>query len=143
SLLIDRFLELINKEGSGEPGYKHKKLSASAKNLLLQHTWPGNIRELQNTLTRAAVWSVDEELDDVAIREALLPIPVSDMGGEFILNKPLEEGIQLPAIMNSVAVHYLGRGLAASHGNKTKAAKILGLPSYQTLSNWLKKYGLE
>jgi DNA-binding protein Fis len=28
-------------------------------------------------------------------------------------------------------------------GNKTKAAKLLGLPNYQTLDNWLKKYGVE
>jgi DNA-binding NtrC family response regulator len=143
SLLIDRFLEKINRESSNEPGYKQKKISASARNLLLVHSWPGNVRELQNTLTRAAVWSVDEELGEEDIREALLPVAASGKGIETILNQPLGQGIDLPQIMQTVAVHYLERGLAKSHQNKTKAAKLLGLPSYQTLTNWLKKYGLE
>lgn len=30
--------------------------------------------------------------------------------------------------------------MADAHGNKTKAAELVGLPSYQTLSNWLEKY---
>lgn len=140
---IDEFLEQINKESGSEPGYMRKKISASAKNLMLQHAWPGNVRELQNTLTRAAVWSVDEELDEEDVREALLPVPVAGNGKEDILNQPLGEGINLLEIMKTVAVHYLERGLSKKHGNKTKAAKILGLPSYQTLTNWLKKYGLE
>jgi len=143
SLLINQFLEQINRESSNEPGYKQKKISVPARNLLLLHFWPGNVRELQNTLTRAAVWSVDEELGEDDIREALLPVPVSGRGGETILNQPLGQGIDLPEIMKTVAVHYLERGLSESNENKTKAAKILGLPSYQTLTNWLKKYGLE
>lgn len=143
SLLIDRFLEQINQESGNEPGYKQKKISPSARNLLLLHSWPGNVRELQNTLTRAAVWSLDEELGEDDIREALLPIPNSGKGQDGILNQPLGQGIDLPEIMKTVAVHYLERGLSESHENKTKASKILGLPSYQTLTNWLKKYGLE
>ena len=143
SLLIDSFLNQINKESENEPSYIYKKISASAKNLLLKHSWPGNVRELRNTLTRAAVWSVEEELGEEDIREALLPVITRDKVGDYILNHPLEEGINLPKIMKMVAVHYLERGLKTSHGNKTRAAKILGLPSYQTLTNWLKKYDLE
>ncbi|QQG66912.1 sigma-54 interaction domain-containing protein [Desulfobulbus oligotrophicus] len=145
SLLIDRFLERINRESESEPGYKHKKISASARNLLLRHPWPGNIRELQNTLTRAAVWSMDEELVEQDIREALLPVPAKGRmtGEETILNRPFTLGFSLPEVMKTVAVHYLERGLAEHDGNKTIAAKTLGLPSYQTLTNWLKKYGLE
>jgi DNA-binding protein Fis len=32
------------------------------------------------------------------------------------------------------------RAMEAAHGNKTKAAKLLGMTNYQTLSNWLEKY---
>ena len=61
SLLIDHFGDKINRESSNsEPGYEHKKISASARNILIQHSWPGNVRELQNTLTRAAVWALNE-----------------------------------------------------------------------------------
>jgi DNA-binding NtrC family response regulator len=143
SLLIDRFLEQINRESGNEPSYKKKKISASARNLLLLHSWPGNVRELQNTLTRAAVWSLDEELVEEDIREALLPVPAAGKGQEVIINQPLGQGINLPEIMKTVAVHYLERALEKNNGNKTKTAKTLGLPSYQTLTNWLKKYGLE
>jgi transcriptional regulator with PAS, ATPase and Fis domain len=142
SLLIDQFLDRINRESLNEPGYKQKKISVSARNLLLLHTWPGNVRELQNTLTRAAVWSFDEAIDEKDIREALLPVPASDREKDMVLNQPLGEGFNLPDIMKTVAVHYLERGLAEAHGNKTKASEILGLPSYQTLTNWMKKYGI-
>ena len=84
-----------------------------------------------------------KELGENDIREALLPIPAAGKRTEMILNRPLGQGIDLPEIMKTVAVHYLKRGLSDSHENKTKAAKILGLPSYQTLTNWLRKYGLE
>lgn len=141
--MIDQFLSRINQEGVNEPGYRHKKISASAKNIMLQHAWPGNVRELQNTLTRAAVWSLDEVLDDEDIREALLQVPERGHGVENILNRSIEQGLDLPQVIKTVAVHYLERGLSECHGNKTQAAKKLGLTSYQTLSNWLKKYGLE
>ena len=58
-------------------------------------------------------------------------------------NQPVIEGVDLPEIMKTVAVHYLEKGLSETRGNKTETAKMLGLPSYQTLTNWLKKYGLE
>jgi transcriptional regulator with PAS, ATPase and Fis domain len=142
-LLIDSLLDRINEQSKNEPGHKHKKISVNAKNILLQHSWPGNVRELQNTLTRAAIWSAGDVLDEVDIQEALLPIPAAGRGKETILNQPVSQGINLPEIMKTVAVHYLEKGLSETHGNKTKTSEILGLPSYQTLTNWLKKYGLE
>jgi|LULM01.1.fsa_nt_gb DNA-binding NtrC family response regulator len=33
--------------------------------------------------------------------------------------------------------------LSLCKGNKTAAAELLGLPSYQTLANWMQKYGIE
>ncbi len=143
SLLVERFMDKINQESTNEPGYKSKIVSAPARNLLLRHSWPGNVRELQNTLTRAAVWSLDEELSEQDIAEALLPIPAAGVDKEHILNQQLGEGFNLIEIMKRVAVHYLERGLLEAHGNKTKAAEILGMPSYQTLTNWLKKYDIE
>ena len=56
SLLIDALLKQVN-DASASIGIGNKKISVAAKNLLLQHAWPGNIRELLNTLQRAAVWS--------------------------------------------------------------------------------------
>ena len=61
-LLIDHLIEQINEESKEQPGYRRKKISAGAKNLILNHPWPGNIRELQNTLRRAMVWTDGEIL---------------------------------------------------------------------------------
>lgn len=143
NLLIDNFLNLINQQGRNESNYKQKNISVSARNILLSHSWPGNVRELQNTLARAAVWSLDEKLGEEDIREALLLVPAASKAREKILNQSLDQGIDLPEIMRTVAVHYLERALEKNNGNKTNTAKTLGLPSYQTLTNWLKRYGIE
>ena len=45
--------------------------------------------------------------------------------------------------MEKVASHYLSRALEETNNNKTRAAELLGLGTYQTLSNWIEKYGLE
>jgi len=113
------------------------------RNVLLQHRWPGNIRELKNTITRAALLSSDGEVGEEEMRAALLPAPHAAKSPETILDQPFGPGFDLQKIINTVAVHYLERGMAENHNNKTNAAKTLGLPSYQTLTNWLKRYGLE
>jgi len=141
SLLIDSLLEQINIETGDDPGFKHKNISSAAKNIMLQHPWPGNVRELQNTLRRAAIWSSGATIGVEDIREALLPIGHS--GNDELLGKPLGDGINLPELMEKLAKHYLKKALDNVNGNKTKAAELLGLPSYQTFTNWMKKYGLE
>jgi len=141
SILIDHLLRKINTESSEEPGFEHKKLSVSAKNFLISQVWPGNVRELQNTLVRAAIWSEGSIIRDEDVREALLPVIASKE--KRILEKPLGDGLDLPEIISTVAKHYLGRAMDEAHGNKTIAAKLVGLPSYQTFTNWVKKYGLE
>ena len=139
-LLIDHALALINRESEGQPGYKHKQLSAGAKNLLLNHHWPGNIRELQNTLRRAMVWSDGEILTQADIEEAILP----GFGnrGEGILNRPLGAGFSLRDLIDEVAKHYLSRALKESN-TKKEAAELVGLPSPQTFTNWAKKHGVK
>ncbi len=140
-LLIDSLLDQVNLESATEPGYKHKTISVAARNLLLSHPWPGNVRELLNTLRRAAIWAKDEVIDGDDIRDALLPVAFEC--GSDILDKPLGNGLDLQQIIADVARHYLIRALKEAHGNKTKAAELLGLSSYQTLTNWLNKYAVK
>ena len=140
-LLIDKLLEVVNEEASNElKTANKKKISASARNVLLNHSWPGNIRELLNTLTRAVVWTPTELISENDIHDALLPVPVQNEDKGIIYKRPIDKGVDLPRIMADVASHYLEEGLAAAQGNKTKAAEMLSLSSYQTLNNWLKKY---
>jgi DNA-binding NtrC family response regulator len=134
-------LSAINTEASSQPGYKHKKLDVSARNLLLQHSWPGNVRELHNTLLRASIWAVGERISLRDITESLaVTVPPKT---DSILGRPLVPSVELPELIADVARHYLRRAMEMAHGNKTEAARLLGLGSYQTLSNWLQKYGVE
>jgi len=137
-LLLERLLGQVNQEAAREPGYKEKTLSAGARNLLLAHSWPGNVRELLNTLRRAAVWSEGATITSEDARDALLPAAPSRL--TEILGRPLGDGLNLQELLKEVARHYLMRAMDESGGNKTKAADLVGLPSYQTLTNWLAKY---
>ncbi len=137
-LLLDRLMDQVNVEAGSEPGYQNKKLSAGARNLLSAHSWPGNVRELLNTLRRAAIWSDGPVISSEDVREALLP--VHRQASPDILGRPLGGGLNLPNLLKEVAQSYLRRAMDEAHGNKTNAAKLVGLASYQTLSNWLSKY---
>jgi DNA-binding NtrC family response regulator len=138
TMLIDSLLTGINIDASSQPGYKHKKLDVSARNILLRHGWPGNVRELHNTLLRASIWASGDQInsEDIAESLAVTVAPAS----ETVLGRPLNDPISLPDLLNTVSRHYLLRAMAETHGNKTEAARLLGLGSYQTLTNWLQKY---
>ena len=139
-LLIDHLLGVVNREGREQPGYVEQQLSVGARKVLLEHPWPGNVRELQNTLTRAAIWTPDATLRAEEIRDALFPATGRPDGA--VLGKPLSGGVDLPGLITTVARHYLERALDEVHGNKTRAAQLVGLPSYQTFTNWMKRYGV-
>ena len=72
------------------------------------------------------------------VLEAMLPMV--EYQEKSILNRSLEQGLDLPGIMGEVAGHYIQRALEKTGGNRTKAAKLLGLKNYQTLNNWMEKY---
>jgi len=139
--LIDHLLDRMNQEKDNDLNAKHKKISVEAKNFMLQYSWPGNVRELQNTLLRAAIWSPEEFIGIEDTRDAIIPLNYGD--SDSMLGRPVENGIDLQALIDHLCRHYLERAMIAANGNKTKASELLGLPSYQTLSNWLKKYNIE
>ncbi len=140
NLLIDRLLEQVNRESEEDPGYQHKDLSPGARNLMLGYHWPGNVRELLNTLHRAALWSEGTTIAEEDLREALLLFPVSENAD--VPARPLTAGFNLSDLLAEVARHYLERALDEAQGNRTRAAELLGLKSYQTLKNWMEKYGI-
>lgn len=142
-VLVEYILGRINANCEDRPGWTHKKLSAGAKNLLAQHAWPGNVRELFNTLSRAAIWTVGERIGTEDIRQALFPVRKDLTGTDAILNRSLGNDLRLPELLAEVARHYLKRAYEEAGGNKSAACKLVGLPNYQTLTNWMKKYGAE
>jgi transcriptional regulator with GAF, ATPase, and Fis domain len=51
--------------------------------------------------------------------------------------------INLRAKLNEIARRHIIDALILAEGNKTRAAELLGFSSYQTLSNWMKRLGIE
>jgi transcriptional regulator with PAS, ATPase and Fis domain len=136
-LLIDKLLAQVNSELTTA-----LTLSPGARALLLAHSWPGNVRELLNTLHRVAAWCEEPTISTDEMREAILPARMlKTESGDYAA--PLAEGFSLSGVLGDIAKKYLEKAMKQAGGNKTKAAKLLGLPNYQTLDNWLRKYGVE
>jgi transcriptional regulator with PAS, ATPase and Fis domain len=140
-LLVDKLFAQVNEEAAKEPSFRRKTLSAGARNVLLGHAWPGNVRELLNTLRRMVIWADDTSISADDAREAVLPSRVGK--GDGTLGRALGDGFSLQTLLDEVARHYLARAMKESNGNKTKAAALVGLPSYQTLTNWLERYEVD
>lgn len=135
-LLSDSILKLIK---SKEPSFNNKYFSVSAKNIILNHSWPGNVRELQSTIMRAALWSVKDEIIDNDISNAILKIPNKIVENNIIdMNQPVDINNEISILVSN----YIKASLAKTGHNKTKAAELLGLKNYQTLNNWMEKYGI-
>jgi len=143
ALLLHRLLDQVNRESAGEPGFEPKKCSVTARKLLLDHPWPGNVREMLNTLRRAAVWTPGPIIDVDDARDALLPSPTPEKADDVILAQDVRQGIDLNGIIDQVARHYLEQALQVTGGNKARAAKLLGFGNATTLTNWLKRHGVE
>ncbi|MDM4018188.1 sigma-54 interaction domain-containing protein [Roseiconus lacunae] len=143
NLLVDHFLDRLNADRERNVEWEHKKLSAGARNLLNQHPWPGNIRELSNTLCRAAIWSPGPTIGKEQMRNALFPVKRDIPGYDAVLNRNLGNDLDLSELLAEVARHYLTRAYEEAEGNKSAACQLVGLPNYQTFTNWMKKYGVK
>ncbi|MBA3890664.1 MAG: sigma 54-interacting transcriptional regulator, partial [Gemmatimonadaceae bacterium] len=105
-------------------------LEDAALERLLKYAWPGNIRELRNVLERAMILA----RGDALVREQYLPAEVRDatgVGVEHHVARTLEE----------VERAQIDRTLRAHAGNRTRAAKELGI-SRATLIKKIKEFGL-
>lgn len=140
-LLLDGLLEQVNEELAGGLNYKKKKFSVNAKNLMLHHPWPGNAREMKNTLLRICVWCQGATIQAEDVERALLPGTSKDK--DDILSRQLGGAFKLQEILDLVSTQYIRKALEQAGGNKSKAAKLLGLANYQTLSNWMERLGVE
>ncbi len=99
-------------------------LSEAAKSSLLSAPWPGNIRQLRNVLERAAILCEGRLL-------ATLDLPAASTSTT----------VEAPLAMEDVEKDAITRALAASQGNRRRAAQALGI-GLRTLYEKLKRYGL-
>ena len=104
--------------------------------LLVEYQWPGNIRELENTIERVVILSKGDVIgpDDLPaeVRAGLL-ITAGDRG-EFCLP---EQGCDI----EEVELDLVKQALNRSGGNVAKAAKLLGLTT-KTLEARMTRFGL-
>jgi transcriptional regulator with PAS, ATPase and Fis domain len=113
---------------SASVGKKLKGLSPEAAEALRAYPWPGNVRELKNVLGRAAALSDGSRIE---VRDLFLSQGKKTDTLEGLSGKTLEE-------IEKAAIHAT---LKSVSGNKTEAAKVLGI-AYSTLYEKMKKYGM-
>jgi len=109
--------------------------SPESIDLLQGHLWPGNIRELRNVITKAALLALDEEigLGDLAQHMVRKPFIKDSSAAVQTLEAPNLDGIERRTIM---------KVLEQTHGHQQRAAELLGI-SRRTLSRKLKIYEME
>jgi DNA-binding NtrC family response regulator len=133
-LLAQYFLEVYSAENN-RPGLT---LSEDTKRLLLAQGWPGNVRELQNTMERAVLLSSGGVITPEALlfEDTLVPPAVAasaaGAGGSA-------DALGLPPTLKEAERLMIDRALDHTDGNRTHAAKILGI-SVRTLRNKLNEY---
>jgi transcriptional regulator with PAS, ATPase and Fis domain len=99
-----------------------------------QYSWPGNVRELRNFLERMLILFNGNQIDITNLPAEMLPQPGSTKADMFRLPSG---GLSL----ESLEVDLMTQALDASHGNKSGAARLLGL-TRDTFLYRLKKYAL-
>lgn len=107
------------------------KISERAMNRILQHDWPGNVRELENVLTRAVVLSKSDVIEAEVIPEPVV-MKKHAHGGTVAMNADWRRTLE------EVEREHMLRVLKAVNGNRTEAARVLGI-SKQTLYTRLPK----
>ncbi|MCK5706208.1 MAG: sigma-54-dependent Fis family transcriptional regulator [Candidatus Aureabacteria bacterium] len=125
-ILIEHFLKKYNKEH----GNKMKFLTGETINILKEYDWPGNIRELENTIESIVILSKNEKITKKDIPENIIKNTEghSSLSSGDMNVKNQEKELILKA-------------LKETGNNKTKAAEILGI-SRKTIHRKIKEYHL-
>ncbi len=115
-----------------------KKITPEAMKLLIDYSWKGNVRELENVIERVALLTEKDE-----ITPANLPPEIVTVGGSRMqpLDELTDDGVDLEQIIIDIEKNYLLKALEKTDGIKTDAAKLLGL-SFRSFRHRLQKYGI-
>ncbi len=119
--LVEAILDNLRNKGINVPD-----LRSNAIEVLIQHSWPGNIRELENVLERSVLLSGGEPIDGVAIREQIANAP-QPMIENSLVNGPNFEGYPVTLSLTEVTDAHIQKVLDHHGGNKTRAARDLGV----------------
>jgi two-component system response regulator PilR (NtrC family) len=132
-VMIDHVLERLSQR-SGEP---KPKLEREALKALYEHHFPGNVRELENTLERATALCEDHT---IRIEDLGLAGKPSQQAANALPAAALEQGLE--NYLADVERQAILSALENSRWNRTAAAKTLGI-SFRALRYRLEKLGLD
>jgi two-component system response regulator HydG len=88
------------------------KLTESGVKAMEQHAWPGNVRQLQHLIERLTILAPNDRIDSESVNDALEAMDANEAPAETLADTEAEQ------------IH---RVLAATGGNKSRAAQILGI----------------
>ena len=127
-LLVNHFLSGTNRR---YPRLK-RYISREGMQLLMNYSWPGNIRELENVVERLVVISTEAEIDAATVAQFL--------GGEFSPAASLDS-LPLDEALYAFEKNLIFDALQKANGVKNRAAKLLGIRT-SALYYKLEKFGL-
>jgi transcriptional regulator with PAS, ATPase and Fis domain len=104
---------------------RQTRLTDSGLRMLQDYTWPGNVRQLQHMLERLTILAPSGRIDQEAVREAIQATEPREHGGETLAGAEMDQ---------------IRKVLAATGGNKSRAARILGIER-KTLYRKLERTG--
>ena len=127
-LLVDHFIEKFNKRNNA----KIMRITTSALNMLMVYSWPGNIRELENSIERACILSNDNVIHSYHMPPSLQTADSTNTRAKGGMVYTLEQ----------VEKQLIRESLTTSKGNIVKAAENLKITE-RMLGIRLKKYDIE
>jgi len=130
--LIEHFLARFKSEFNRQ----NMTISQDAMEKLVNYRWPGNVRELENVIERAFVLCESD-----IIRSSDLPILDSEESHKLPTDLLDRFQLHLNDTLYAVEKHLLERAMQQSQGNKSQAAKILGIKT-NLIYYKLEKFGL-
>jgi two-component system response regulator AtoC len=131
-LLMDHFINKFNKQ----LGKSIRSVSPAAIAILLAYHWPGNIRELENIIERAVVLSDEDQL-----LPELLPPALTDRL-EPAYDGEISRAYSLKYAKKMLEEKMIVRALKETHGNRTRASKLLEI-SHPSLLSKMKTYEID
>jgi two-component system, NtrC family, response regulator AtoC len=123
-LLVDHLLGKIN----AELGRNIRRVEQKAMARMKEHRWPGNVRQLENVLTRAAIYTQGEVLLDEAIAPFLHDGAYREQSGR-----------EPPQTLGQVEMEHILKMLDQTNWHITRTAEILGI-SRPTLRQKIREY---
>jgi DNA-binding NtrC family response regulator len=115
-LLVDHFIQKFNRNNKKQI----RGVSSRTMGVLLRYHWPGNIRELENCIERAAVMSDSDILDITDLSQVLRPV-----GGRTAA--PPTDPESWPRSLKEAERELILKTLQSVQGNRTRAAELLGI----------------